>query len=137
MKLIFSIQSNFKELPKLTKSIRESYRRYNYDECFQNDIRLVLEEIVVNIIKHGYNDCADQSIDLEIEFNSSEWKMTVEDQGIPFNPLNFRRVNINHSLQDMHIGGHGIHLVKQISKSIEYKRLANGKNRLTIILGAQ
>ena len=137
MKLICSIQSNFKELPKLTESIRESCRRYNYDDGFQNDIRLVLEEIVVNIIKHGYNDCPDQRIDLEIEFNSSEWKMTVEDQGIPFNPLNFRRVNINHSLQDMHIGGQGIHLVKQISKSIEYKRLANNKNRLTVILGAR
>ena len=136
MKLICSIQSNFKELPKLTEIIRESCRKYNYDDGFQNDIRLVLEEIVVNIIKHGYSDCPNQSIDLEIDFNSSEWKMTVEDQGIPFNPLNFRRVNINHSLQDMHIGGQGIHLVKQISKSIEYQRLANNINRLTVILGA-
>ena len=133
MKLKFSIQSNLDELKKITETILNSCQKYPYDKVFRSDIRLVLEEIVVNVIKHGYDDCSEQRINLEIDLNVAEWKMTVEDEGKPFNPLDFKHLNVNHSFDEMYIGGQGINLVKQVSQHIEYKRLDN-KNCLTVTL---
>ena len=135
MKLIFSIQSNLNELKKITKTILEPCQQFSYDNEFLADIRLVLEEIVVNVIKHGYDGCPEKCIDLEINLNTAEWKMTVEDEGKPFNPLDFKHLNVNHSFDKMKIGGHGINLVRRVSQHIEYKRLSN-KNRLTVTLRA-
>jgi len=133
MILKLSIQSNLRELKTITEIILDSCQNYTYDDLFRNDIRLVIEEIVVNIIKHGYDECPEQRIDLEIDINATEFIMTVVDGGKPFNPLDFQHLKANHSLDDMDIGGQGINLVKQVSQHIEYKRLDN-ENRLTVTL---
>jgi anti-sigma regulatory factor (Ser/Thr protein kinase) len=133
MKLKFTFRSNLNELQKITQTILESCQQFTYSDEFKFDIRLVLEEIIVNLIKHGYGNNHTNLIDLKIDFNTAEWKMTVEDKGKPFNPLKFKRLSGNHSFSDMDIGGQGINIVKRISQKIEYKRLIN-KNRLTVTL---
>lgn len=133
MNLHFTIKSNLNELQEITKTILDSCKNIGYDIEFTGDIRLILEEIIANIIKHGYDNFPEQPIDLAIEMEAGRLMMTVEDEGKPFNPLVYQNLNIGKSLDERNIGGQGIHLVKQIADQIDYKRTVN-KNQLIVIL---
>ena len=133
MKLNYSIKSNFNELQGLTKTILDFCESYAYDAEFIGDIRLVFEEIIVNIIKHGYDDLPDGPINLAIDMESEQWTMTVEDEGNPFNPLDFQPMNVEKSFDEKDIGGLGVHMIREMVELIEYKRIYN-KNRVKISL---
>ena len=126
MKLNYSIKSNLNELQELTKTILDICESYAYDAEFIGDIRLVFEEIIVNIIKHGYDDSSDGPINLAIDMES-------EHEGKPFNPQGFQSMNVEKSFDEKDIGGLGIHLIREMAELIEYKRIHN-KNRLKISL---
>lgn len=133
MKLNYSIKSNLNELQELTKTILDFCESYAYDAEFIGDIRLVFEEIIVNIIKHGYDDSPDGPINLAIEMESERWTMTVEDEGKPFNPQDFQPMNVEKPFDEKDIGGLGVHMIREMAEFIEYKRIYN-KNRLKISL---
>ena len=133
MNLDFTFKSDLNELQEITETILDSCQNFGYDREFTGDVRLILEEVVVNIIKHGYDSSPEQPIDLAIEMDAGQWVMTVEDNGKPFNPLEYNNPNTGKSFDDMNIGGQGIHLVKQIADRIDYKRTIN-KNQLIVTL---
>ena len=133
MNLDFTIKSDLNELQAITETILDSCQNIGYDREFTGDVRLILEEVVVNIIKHGYDSSPEQPIDLAIEMDPGQWVMTVEDNGKPFNPLEYHNPNNGKSFDEMNIGGQGIHLVKQIADRIDYKRTIN-KNQLIVTL---
>ena len=72
------------ELPTL--SVRTHYEGAS-PEVVERLVTQILEEIIANIIKHGYDNSPEQPIDLAIEMEVGRLMMTVEDEGKPFNPL--------------------------------------------------
>ena len=133
MNLDFTIKSNLNALQETTDTILESCQILGYDREFTGDVKLILEEIIVNIIKHGYDNSPEKPIQLTVEMEAGQWMMTVQDEGKPFNPLDYDNLNKGKSLDEMTIGGQGIHLVKQIADRIDYKRTFD-KNQLKVIL---
>jgi sigma-B regulation protein RsbU (phosphoserine phosphatase) len=55
----------------------------------------------------------------------------ISDSGTPFDPTTKGEVDTTLSAEERKIGGLGIHLVRQIMDSIDYKR-EEGKNVLTL-----
>ena len=50
-------------------------------------VNLILEEILMNIIKYGYDDGESHEIEVQIEVEQEEVALTVIDDGREFNPL--------------------------------------------------
>jgi anti-sigma regulatory factor (Ser/Thr protein kinase) len=57
--------------------------------------------------------------------------VTVEDDGVPFNPLEATEPDLDRPLEERSIGGLGIHLVKNLMDDVEYRREA-GRNYLVM-----
>jgi serine/threonine-protein kinase RsbW len=55
----------------------------------------------------------------------------VEDDGRAFNPLEAAAPNLDASIDERPIGGLGIHLVRSVMTSVEYRR-QDGRNVLTM-----
>ena len=95
-------------------------------------IDIAIEEIFVNIATYAYPSEGGQAvIEIETDKNGKIVKITFEDQGVPYNPLENEDPDITLPAEERPIGGLGIFMVKNIMDEVSYE-YADGKNRLTI-----
>ena len=95
-------------------------------------VNLALDEVVTNVIRYGHdNDGQQHAIVVRLALDDGVLTAEVEDDGRAFNPLDAPAPDINASLEDRPIGGLGIHLVRSVMTSVEYRR-ENGRNVLTM-----
>ena len=99
------------------------------------DLKICLEEIVINIFKHGQGD-GKKAVEINVQLaNRSDGMVvaTVEDNAVPFNIVEMESgVDFQSELEDRPIGGVGIHLVKNLSDELSYEQLSNGNNKVTL-----
>lgn len=97
--------------------------------------RLVIEEIVVNIVNYAYPEGAAGSLDIgissETEGDATIVTITFCDHGIPFDPLAKEAPDTTLSLKDRPIGGLGILLVKKMMDDVAYS-FDQGRNILKL-----
>lgn len=93
---------------------------------------LCLEEVLSNIIRHGYG--GESSHEIAIRYQTQRngfFTFVVEDHASLFNPLTVPSPPVPRALEDISGGGQGIHLLRQSADTIEYEPMPNG-NRLII-----
>lgn len=96
-------------------------------------IELSVEEIVTNIIEHGYkNTDSDKTIEIITEQRADQLRISIIDQAPPFNPLEAAAPDPKTPLSARGEGGWGIAIVKQTMTQVSYS-YENGHNRLTLV----
>ena len=95
-------------------------------------IRLVVEELVVNIVDYAYPNRADGYLDVEIKCDEKSITLCFRDGGIPFNPLVKDPPDISLPIEQRRIGGLGIFLVIKKMDAVSYKYI-DGENFLTVM----
>jgi anti-sigma regulatory factor (Ser/Thr protein kinase) len=85
-------------------------------------LNLALDEIVTNIIVHGHTDSADHNIHIDVALDGDVLEATVRDDAPPFNPLTVPPVNLDAPAAGRSIGGLGVHLVRSVMDSVDYRR---------------
>lgn len=94
-------------------------------------VNLILEEILMNIIKYGYDDGESHEIEVQIEVEQEEIALTVIDDGREFNPLTIPPPDHSKSAMDRLEEGLGLQFVRHMRNAIEYRR-EEDKNILKI-----
>ena len=94
-------------------------------------VNLILEEILMNIIKYGYDDGESHDIEVQIEVEQEEVALTVIDDGREFNPLTIPPPDHSKSAMDRLEEGLGLQFVRHMRNAIEYRR-EEDKNILKI-----
>ena len=95
-------------------------------------INLVLDELISNVINYGYPKEENREIYLKyIIDENNKLILEIRDDGIPFNILEMKEVDVTLGIDERPVGGLGIHLVKNIMDEIEYER-KNEQNILTL-----
>jgi len=92
-------------------------------------MNLALEEIVMNVVSHGYQDGDDRLITVEVAITPGEVTARVEDEAPAFDPLQVPDPDTTAPLEQRHPGGLGIHLSKRMLDGLQYSRV-DGKNRI-------
>jgi len=95
-------------------------------------VNLVLDELVSNIISHGHWEGGLSTIDIGIERGGGRVTLTVEDDGVPFDPTQVGPVDIAAPLEHRAVGGLGLHFVRSFMDDVSY-RYSGGRNHLTLI----
>ena len=95
---------------------------------------LVFEEVVTNIIKHGYPDNGVHEIEVSVDFPGDGVVMRFEDDGVAFDPAEHRPVARPHSILDAEVGGRGLVLLRSAARRLEYERTTKHRNRLTVTI---
>jgi anti-sigma regulatory factor (Ser/Thr protein kinase) len=83
---------------------------------------LVIEELVTNTIKYGYDDAGAHAIALRVAYDEGRLFIEVRDDGRAFNPLEQAAPDTTLPAEQRDIGGLGIHLVRQMTDSVVYER---------------
>ena len=130
------LQSCLSELPQLLPWIERLASRHMITPSTQFAINLCLEEVLSNIIRHGYSGQSDHSIAIHFASPRKDYFVfVVEDEAPPFNPVDAPELTALHSpgemLEDAPIGGQGIRLLRRFADALEYQATPTG-NRLSI-----
>lgn len=83
---------------------------------------LVIEELVTNTIKYGYDDTAAHCVHVSVDFVGETLTVEVRDDGHAFDPLSRETPDTTLPAEQRDIGGLGIHLVCQMSDDVRYER---------------
>lgn len=94
-------------------------------------VELVLEETLMNVIWHAFDDDARHDIDLRVQIQPDAIAMHFEDGGKAFDPLQAAAPTLPTSIDEAVPGGLGLMLVRKFSRSIAYERRGE-RNHLSI-----
>jgi anti-sigma regulatory factor (Ser/Thr protein kinase) len=95
------------------------------------EINLALDELFTNIISYGFKDEEEHIIKVTIKPQNEELCLCIEDDGVPFNPIDFETPDVACSVENCKIGGLGIHIMRKLMDEICYQR-CDDKNILTL-----
>jgi len=95
-------------------------------------VQLALEEHLTNIIAYGYDDPLEHNISVRVLLNHPCLRIEVEDDGHPFNPLEYPSPDLAKPIEDRPVGGLGIYMMRKSLDGIEYSHTA-GRNRLVML----
>ena len=122
------------DLARLSES-RERVRRHlenaGVDETAVHAVDLALEELAVNAIRYGYEEGAAGRLRVDVAIEPSIVRVTLVDDGRPFDPTRHPEPAPLTSLDAAPVGGWGISLVRHVSRSLRYSREPDG-NRVEV-----
>jgi anti-sigma regulatory factor (Ser/Thr protein kinase) len=126
------LRSRLSELARLPGWIERLASRHAISANTQFAMNLCLEEVLSNIIRHGYSGKPDHSIAVHFASPRKDYfVIIVEDDAPPFNPLAAPELPALSSLGEIRIGGQGIRLLRRFADALEYQATPTG-NRLSI-----
>ncbi len=98
-------------------------------------LRLAVDEIVTNIVTHGYAEAGLQgTVDLRAEIDEGALTISVEDTGVAFDPRQLGAPGgLDLPLEQRNSGGLGVYLVIQNVDRFLYERVG-GRNRNIFIM---
>lgn len=95
------------------------------DTSTVRDLHVVFDELLSNIVRYAYLDDKTHEFEVEIDASMERLKITIVDDGIPFNPLEAVKPDTSLPLEDRKIGGLGIYLVLNLVDELTYERSAD------------
>ncbi|HNV69122.1 MAG TPA: SpoIIE family protein phosphatase, partial [Candidatus Ozemobacteraceae bacterium] len=87
-----------------------------------HDLHLILDELIENVLRHGYANTEPAQIRLEVTVAPESIALCLRDTGRAFNPLLQQSPDTTSAVATRAVGGWGIHLVKQYSDTLSYER---------------
>ena len=129
------LASKRSEIPRLAEIVRQfgAANHLSVDDIMR--IRLVLDEIVVNIVAHGYEDAGDtdhHDIHLHLALDDRDvLTIRVTDDAREYDPRTAPAPRFDLPIEERRRGGFGVHIVKAIMDTIDYRRV-DGQNVLTL-----
>jgi len=127
----FVIENQIEELSSLAVKIEKLAEEWELSQELAMKINLVIEEAVSNIIFYAFNDKKKHVIKISISVEKGKLEITFRDDGIPFNPLDQKKPDINLPAEERPVGGLGIFLISQMMDEMHYSR---DKNQNILIL---
>jgi serine/threonine-protein kinase RsbW len=118
-----------KEIERACAAVEEFVAAQNLSGELGYALVLTLNEVVANVIHHGYEDTEEHVIRVRLRLEGDLLSVQVADDGKAFNPLLASDPDL--PIEQRSAGGLGIHIIRTMMDDIEYRR-ANGQNVLTL-----
>jgi anti-sigma regulatory factor (Ser/Thr protein kinase) len=131
--LRIALSNDLEEMRRVNAALREFLGEEGVHPDGLKRVRLVVEELVVNIIQHAFDDDTKHTIVLTLRTEPRRVTVTTEDDGKPFDPREAPPPPLGRPIEEQGKGGYGIHIVKHMAKSLEYTR-ADGRNRVRAVV---
>ena len=99
----------------------------------ESKVILAVDEAVTNIIEHAYENQRDGTIDVEIDTDTSKFKIIIRDSGKEFDPNSIQDPDIYQHVQAGKKKGLGIFLIRQIMDEVKYIFKEGVQNELILV----
>ena len=127
----FELNSKLSELKALNQHLIAFGRNTGLSETSIPKIYVCLDELFTNIVSYGFKDDLEHKVKFTMRVDDNMLTVSIEDDGMPFNPLEKKAIEIPADVMSAKIGGLGIHITKELMDNICYER-KRGKNKLTL-----
>ena len=121
----FELKSSLSELNKLCCNLETIGRQIGLSKKMIFELNLALDELFTNIISYGLPKEGNHMIKITITPQKKKLCLCIEDEGVPFNPVEFETPDVACSIDECKIGGLGIHIIKKLMDEICYQRCGN------------
>lgn len=120
---ILVIKSDVEELKKVENFLIDIFKEYNFEKKYFNKIYLCISEAVVNSIKHGNKNDKNKTVSIVVNYDMSDLKILIEDEG---NGFDYRNLSDPTSIKNLkNESGRGIFIIRTLSNTIEYNEKGN------------
>ena len=117
------IPSNIKHVKKITSDIVNLLVERKVDKSHIFDIRLCVEEAVINAIEHGNKNNEKLNVSVSITINDSKIEVTIEDEGKGFGHHTLPDPTKNENVLRSH--GRGVYLIHKLMDKVQYNDKGN------------
>ena len=127
--LVLDLKPNMTEVERIHDAIDAFGHDHQWSPKSLYQVKLALEEAVVNILSYGFAGQPSQRILLTLSQQDQLLSVEICDNGLAFDPLQRAAPDLDSSLEDRAVGGLGVHLIRQMMDLVCYQR-SDGWNRL-------
>jgi anti-sigma regulatory factor (Ser/Thr protein kinase) len=117
----------------VNKRFDEQADRWDVSQRIRNQVPMAFDELLANVIEYGYDDGTRHEIRVTVTRTPDRLKVTLIDDGRPFDPFATATPDLTLDAEDRGIGGLGIHLCREVFDRVAYERRAES-NILTLEL---
>jgi anti-sigma regulatory factor (Ser/Thr protein kinase) len=126
----FQYRSVIQEVPAIRRNLSALKVQWEIPKSEFKQILFIAEELFSNIIRYAFEDTREHIVELAVKKGPDHIILEFIDDGIPFDPLNYRQAGHSDPAAT-ESGGMGLSLVRTFSDSISYQRIQD-KNHLEI-----
>ena len=127
-----TLTNDIKHVKTLNAFVKSITDKLNIDTSQARNIKLAVEEAVVNAMDYAYPKDIEGNITVQVMYNENTMKFVIIDSGVAFDPTEATLADTSLSVEDRPVGGLGLLLVRKMMDSINYERI-NNQNTLTLI----
>lgn len=127
---VVRLRSDLAEVPRADQWLKALCRELHVSPEAGHDFELALEEVLVNVVRHGYREGAGE-IEVRAQAAGEVLRLEVRDRAPRYNPLEQAPPPLDAELDERSAGGLGIHLVRELMDRVEYA-YEEGENRLVL-----
>ena len=127
-----TLKNDVHEVTRFSSFIKSVTEKLGIEKSLARQLRLAIEEAVVNVINYAYPADTEGSITIITTSDGNALRCQIIDTGIPFDPTAKEKTDITLSAEERQVGGLGILLVRELMDSIHYERV-EGQNVLTLM----
>ena len=130
MDRVFQYIADIQEIPRIREDLGFLKKEWVVSDGEIRQIQVIIEELFSNIVRHAFKDSGDHVVDIRLANMEAYIEIEIIDDGIPFNPLDFKN-GIPKDPAKVEESGMGLPLVKAFSSGVSY-HYNSGRNHLTI-----
>ena len=131
-KIEIVIDNKLEHIKRVADQFNSFARAQNLPDKLRQGIQNVLDDLLNNVVSYAYPEPGQHEIRITAEVATRKLTVTVQDDGIPFNPFETTAPDTNLPLEERQVGGLGIHLVKKLMDKIDYEHV-DGRSTITMI----
>ena len=131
--LSLAVRNASGDLAQVAAAIEDFARRYAFPEQDRYQIQLCIEEILMYIVEHGYDDAGAHRIEVQLEMNEADGRLAIGivDDGRELEPGSFTfQPGPDTIEEETVVDCLGLHLVRTYVDELRYRR-KDGRNHLS------
>ena len=121
-KCVITAKNRSSEVTRVNTAFEDLAEQWGIPREFSRKVSVIFDELLVNIISCAYQDEAEHDIIITVGLSGNLLRITIEDDGIPFNPFGVETPDTKLPMEERKIGGLGIHLIRNMVDETSYQR---------------
>lgn len=126
------VQAELNSLPEVRAYVQEAARKACDQPKFIYDLALAVDEVVTNVIIHGYGG-GPGMIMIHVDLTDSQVEVLIRDQAMPFDPTQVEEPDLDIPLEDRQIGGLGVYMARVLTDQMIYRWMEGGGNETRLV----
>lgn len=126
-----TLKVDLAEITRAAEFVTQYTAAHGIDVLVNHRINTILDDVLANIISHGYDDPECHQITLEFDVGSDRLEIVVTNDGRELDPLSLPVADTTVDPEDAEIIEMGIKMIRKLTDDASYRR-SDGQNILTL-----